>query len=159
MDVQGRHRPWLQGPGDPNVDKAIIQGVELNGQWDINPSVLLKANYTYTDSEQKTGANAGAPLALTPKQKANVRSEWSINDRAQAWASLSYYGEETGNTITSEKPAPGYTTADLGGSFDATESLTLNASLNNLANKRLDDETYGTVNYGRTLWMGATLNF
>ena len=47
----------------------------------------------------------------------------------------------------------------MGGSFDVTDSLVLNASLNNLANKRLDDETYGTVNYGRTLWMGATLNF
>lgn len=61
-----------------NVDKAIIQGVELNGQWDISPSVLLKANYTYTDSEQKSGANKGAPLALTPEQRpmcaANGRS-------------------------------------------------------------------------------------
>lgn len=132
--------------------------MELTGQWDINASVLLKANYTYTDSEQKSGANKGAPLALTPEQKANLRTEWAINDRTQAWASLSYYGEETGNTLTDE-PAPGYTTADLGGSYDVSDSLTLNASLNNLTDKRLDDETYGTVNYGRTLWMGATLNF
>lgn len=132
--------------------------MELTGQWDINASVLLKANYTYTDSEQKSGANAGAPLALTPKQKANLRGEWAINDRAQAWASVSYYGEETGNTITDES-APGYTTADLGGSYELTDSITLNSSLNNITDKRLDDETYGTVNYGRTLWMGATLNF
>lgn len=141
-----------------NVDKAVIQGVELTGQWDVNDSVVLKANYTYTDSEQKSGANAGAPLALTPKQKANVRGEWVVTDRAQAWASVSYYGEETGNTLTDE-PAPGYTTADIGGSYELTDSITLNSSLNNLTDKRLDDETYGTVNYGRTLWMGATLNF
>jgi outer membrane receptor for ferrienterochelin and colicins len=141
-----------------NVDKAVIRGVELTGQWDITASVLLKANYTYTDSEQKSGANAGAPLALTPKQKANLRSEWRIDDRTQAWASVSYYGEEYGNTVTAES-APGYTTADIGGSFDVTDALTLNASLNNITDKRLDDETYGTVNYGRTLWMGATYNF
>lgn len=141
-----------------NVDKAVIQGVELTGHWDIDPDLRLKANYTYTDSEQKSGSNAGAPLALTPKQKANLRGEWTINRRAAAWASLSYYGEETGNTL-SAAPAPGYTTADLGGSYDVTDSLTLNASLNNLTDKRLDDETYGTVNYGRTVWMGATLNF
>lgn len=141
-----------------NVDKAVIQGVELTGHWDIEPDLRLKANYTYTDSEQKSGSNAGAPLALTPKQKANLRGEWTINRRAAAWASLSYYGEETGNTL-SAAPAPGYTTADLGGSYDVTDSLTLNASLNNLTDKRLDDETYGTVNYGRTVWMGATLNF
>ncbi|WP_338649062.1 TonB-dependent receptor domain-containing protein [Pseudomonas sp. ML2-2023-3] len=141
-----------------NVDKAVIQGVELTGQWDVSDSVLLKANYTYTDSEQKSGANAGAPLALTPKQKANVRGEWVVTDRAQAWASVSYYGEETGNTLA-DVPAPGYTTADIGGSYELTDSITLNSSLNNLTDKRLDDETYGTVNYGRTLWMGATLNF
>ncbi|HKS11946.1 MAG TPA: TonB-dependent receptor [Pseudomonas sp.] len=141
-----------------NVDKAVIRGAELTGQWDINDAVLVRANYTYTDSEQKSGANAGAPLALTPKQKANLRGEWRVNDRAQAWASVSYYGEETGNTLTSEA-APGYTTADIGGSYDITDALTLNASLNNLTDKRLDDETYGTVNYGRTLWMGATYNF
>ncbi|MDR6711218.1 outer membrane receptor for ferrienterochelin and colicins [Pseudomonas hunanensis] len=141
-----------------NVDKAVIRGVELTGQWDINDAFLVKGNYTYTDSEQKSGANAGAPLALTPERKANLRGEWRVNDRAQAWAAVSYYGEETGNTITAES-APGYTTADIGGSFDVTHALTLNASLNNLTDKRLDDETYGTVNYGRTLWMGATYNF
>lgn len=141
-----------------NVDKAVIRGVELTGQWDIRADLLIKGNYTYTDSEQKTGANAGAPLALTPKQKANLRGEWQVNDRAQAWAALSYYGEETGNTITAES-APGYTTADIGGSYDLTHALTVNASLNNITDKRLDDETYGTVNYGRTLWMGATYNF
>ncbi|MBV4500327.1 TonB-dependent receptor domain-containing protein [Pseudomonas shirazensis] len=141
-----------------NVDKAVIRGVELTGQWDIRADLLIKGNYSYTDSEQKTGANAGAPLALTPKQKANLRGEWQVNDRAQAWAALSYYGEETGNTITAES-APGYTTADIGGSYDLTHALTVNASLNNITDKRLDDETYGTVNYGRTLWMGATYNF
>lgn len=141
-----------------NVDKAVIRGLELTGQWDITDDVLVRGNYTYTDSAQKTGANAGAPLALTPKQKANLRGEWQVNDRAQAWASVSYYGEETGNTLTAEA-APGYTTADIGGSYDITDALTLNASLNNLTDKRLDDETYGTVNYGRTLWMGATYNF
>lgn len=141
-----------------NVDKAVIRGVELTGQWDIRSDLLIKGNYTYTDSEQKTGANAGAPLALTPKQKANLRGEWQVNDRAQAWVALSYYGEETGNTITAES-APGYTTADIGGSYDLTHALTVNASLNNITDKRLDDETYGTVNYGRTLWMGATYNF
>ena len=88
----------------------------------------------------------------------NVRGEWVVTDRAQAWASVSYYGEETGNTLA-DVPAPGYTTADIGGSYELTDSITLNSSLNNLTDKRLDDETYGTVNYGRTLWMGATLNF
>lgn len=141
-----------------NVDKAVIKGVELNGRWDVTPTLAVKANYTYTDSEQKSGANAGAPLALTPEQKANLRGDWTVSDKAQLWAGVGYYGKEYGNTLSAE-PSPGYTTADIGGSYELTEHISLNAALYNLTDKRLDDETYGTVNYGRTLWASTTVRF
>ncbi|MEE4708732.1 TonB-dependent receptor [Pseudomonas alliivorans] len=141
-----------------NVDKAVIKGIELNGRWDITPDVALKGNYTYTDSEQKSGANAGAPLALTPERKANLRAEWTLNDRTQLWAATNYYGKEYGNTVNDE-PSPAYTTADLGGSYELTKNVSFNAALYNLTDKRLDDETYGTVNYGRTLWASTTVRF
>ncbi|MEE4912274.1 TonB-dependent receptor [Pseudomonas alliivorans] len=141
-----------------NVDKAVIKGIELNGRWDISPDVALKGNYTYTDSEQKSGANAGAPLALTPERKANLRAEWTLNDRTQLWAATNYYGKEYGNTVNDE-PSPAYTTADLGGSYELTKNVSFNAALYNLTDKRLDDETYGTVNYGRTLWASTTVRF
>ncbi|PHN65331.1 TonB-dependent receptor domain-containing protein [Pseudomonas viridiflava] len=141
-----------------NVDKAVIKGIELNGRWDITPDVALKGNYTYTDSEQKSGANAGAPLALTPERKANLRAEWTLNDRTQLWAAANYYGKEYGNTVNDE-PSPAYTTADLGGSYELTKNVSFNAALYNLTDKRLDDETYGTVNYGRTLWASTTVRF
>lgn len=141
-----------------NVDKAVIKGVELNGRWQIAPAWALKGNFTYTDSEQKSGSNAGAPLALTPERKANLRADWDISDRAQAWASVNYYGKEYGNTINDEA-SPAYTTADIGGSYQLTRSVALNGAIYNLNDKRLDDETYGTVNYGRTFWLGTTLTF
>lgn len=141
-----------------NVDQAVIQGMELNGRWDVTPTLAVKGNYTYTDSEQKTGTNAGAPLALTPEQKANVRTDWTLNDKTQLWAAVNYYGEEYGNTVNDE-PSPGYTTADFGGAYELTKNISFNAALYNLTDKRLDDETYGTVNYGRTLWASTTVRF
>lgn len=141
-----------------NIDEATITGVELNGKWDISRDIALKGNYTYTDSEQKSGSNAGAPLSLTPEHKANLSSDWTINDRTQAWASVNYYGEEYGATVGGE-PAPAYTTADIGGNYELTRDITLKAAIYNITDKRLDDETYGTVNYGRTLWLGTTLRF
>jgi outer membrane receptor for ferrienterochelin and colicins len=141
-----------------NVDEATITGAEINGRWDITRAVALKGNYTYTDSEQKSGSNAGAPLSLTPEHKANVSADWTLSDRAQAWASVNYYGQEYGTTLSGE-PAPAYTTADIGGSYELTRDITLKAAVYNLADKRLDDDTYGTVNYGRTFWMGTTLRF
>ncbi|MCL2898986.1 TonB-dependent receptor domain-containing protein [Brenneria tiliae] len=141
-----------------NIDKAVIRGVELNGRWQITPTLSLKGNYTYTDSEQKSGANAGAPLALTPKQKANLRTEWNVTEKAQLWAAANYYGKEFGNTVSAE-PSPGYTTADIGVSYQLTPAVALNGAVYNLNDKRLDDETYGTVNYGRTFWFGSNITF
>ncbi|MBX8498144.1 TonB-dependent receptor domain-containing protein [Pseudomonas cichorii] len=141
-----------------NVDKAVIQGVELNGRWDVTSAVAIKGNFTYTDSEQKSGANAGAPLALTPERKANLRAEWQLNDRTQLWAATNYYGKEYGNTLTDEA-SPAYTTTDFGGSYELTKNISLNGALYNVTNRRLDDETYGTVNYGRTLWASTTVRF
>jgi outer membrane receptor for ferrienterochelin and colicins len=141
-----------------NIDKAIIKGAELTGSWKVTPAFSLKANYTFLDSEQKSGSNQGAPLALTPKHKASLRSEWDFTSQTQFWAAANYYGKEYGTSITAE-PAPDYTTADIGVSHQLTKNLTLNGAIYNLGDKRLDDETYGTVNYGRTFWGGVTLNF
>jgi outer membrane receptor for ferrienterochelin and colicins len=141
-----------------NVDKAVIRGLELNGSWQALPTVAVKGNFTYLDSEQKSGANEGAPLALTPKRKAGVRSDWEVNAKTNAWAAVNYYGEEYQATVDAQT-APAYTTADLGVSYQLTKTLRLDSAIYNLTNKRLDDETYGTVNYGRTLWLGASLDF
>lgn len=141
-----------------NLDNAVIRGLELNGSWQALANVAVKGNFTYLDSEQKSGANKGAPLALTPEQKANLRADWDISEKAQAWASVNYYGKEYEATLNADT-APAYTTADVGGSYRLTESLTLNSAVYNLTDKRLDDETYGTVNYGRTFWLGASLDF
>lgn len=67
-----------------NVDEATITGAEINGRWDITRAFALKGNYTYTDSEQKSGSNAGAPLSLTPEHKANISADWTLSERAQA---------------------------------------------------------------------------
>ncbi|GAB7532704.1 TonB-dependent receptor [Pseudomonas sp. 3A(2025)] len=141
-----------------NVDKAVIQGLELNGRWDVTDTVAIKGNFTYTDSEQKSGANAGAPLALTPERKANVRADWQFSDSIGLYAAINYYGKEYGTTLT-EEAAPAYTTGDIGGSYAFSKNLSFNAALQNVTDKRLDDETYGNVNYGRTLWASTTVRF
>ena len=97
-------------------------------------------------------------MALTPEQKANLRADWTISDKAQAWVAANYYGKEYQATLNADT-APAYTTADVGGSYRLTESLTLNSAIYNLTDKRLNDEDYGTVNYGRTFWLGASLDF
>ncbi|MEG1768248.1 MAG: TonB-dependent receptor [Comamonas sp.] len=141
-----------------NIDQATIAGVELNGKWDVTRALQLKGNLTYTDSQQKSGANIGAPLALTPKQMANLRATWKANSALTAWSGINYYGKEYGTTLTGV-PSPGYTTADIGAAYRWSPDLTLNAAVYNLSDKRLDSATYGKTNYGRRLWVSASLQF
>lgn len=141
-----------------NVDKARIAGLELQGSWEVMPSVSLKANYTYLDSKQQSGSNKGAPLSLTPEHTANLRAEWQANARTSLWSSINYYGKEYGTTVSAEA-APSYTTANLGGSYAWSKSVTLNAALYNIGDKQLDQDTFGTTNQGRRLWVGASVRF
>jgi len=141
-----------------NIDKATIAGVELNAKWDVSRTVQLKANYTHTDSEQKSGVNAGAPLALTPERMANLRATWRSTPALTLWAGLTHYGKEYGTTVGADF-SPAYTTTDIGGSYQWSPKVTLNAAINNLGDKRLDNATYGKTNYGRRLWVGANIRF
>src|SRR5690606_23607720 len=78
LDENGDSVLWLESPqywgGDGqlhyrriienvNIDKAIISGLELTGDWSIRPTLTARASYTYTKSEQQSGTYAGFPLA------------------------------------------------------------------------------------------------
>lgn len=141
-----------------NVDEAVIHGLELSGNWQALSNLAIKGNFTYLDSEQKSGADKGRPLDLTPKRKASLRADWDITEKTQAWAAAHYTGEEYGVTLAG-KAARAYTTTDIGASYRLTQALTLNSAIYNLGNKRLNDEDDGMVNYGRTFWLGASLDF
>jgi outer membrane receptor for ferrienterochelin and colicins len=141
-----------------NINRAAIKGVELSGRWRIDPAVSVRGNLTYLHSEQRSGPNKGAPLALTPKWKGNLRADWEVDAATRLWTSVNYYGREYEATVTGTT-APAYVTADLLASHALTRKLTLKAGLYNLTDKRLDDVTYGTVNYGRTLFIGVSADF
>lgn len=141
-----------------NLDKSVIRGIEISGSWQPTADIVVKGNVTYLDSEQKSGPNQGAPLALTPEHKASLSADWTLNDATTVWAAANYYGKEYGTAVEG-RVAPSYTTADLGATYVVNTALTLKAAINNLSNKRLDHETFGNVNYGRTFWLGASLDF
>lgn len=64
----------------------------MSERWRIDPAVSIRGNVTYLDSEQKSGLNKGAPLALTPKWKGNLRGDWDIDPATRLWTSINYYG-------------------------------------------------------------------
>lgn len=69
------------GNKNVNIDKVVIRGAEVAGRWQIASAWSLRANYTYTDSEQKSGAEKGLPLGKTAKHMANATLDWRVSEK------------------------------------------------------------------------------
>ena len=152
-----------------NVDEAVTRGLELAGSWQLAPAWTLSANYTYTDSEQKSGDNKGEPLTNTPEHLANAKLNWQTTDRLNLWVKSEYRGERARFTSTYEnladngrystnqsiydtlgKNTKAYNLFHLGGSFRASENVTLNATIYNLFDKDfVDGKAYTSYSYAR----------
>jgi len=118
-----------------NIDEAETQGVEVTAYWRLAPDWSVQGNYTYTDSEQKSGASAGLPLTDTPEHMLNGSVRWLATDRLNLWARGEYRSERF-RTVGAARDAWGdykaYGLVHVGGAFDVTDRLTVNATVYNL---------------------------
>jgi outer membrane receptor for ferrienterochelin and colicins len=178
-DANGNPVRWSEDPNyrlwySFNIDEAVMQGVELTFNWEATDTITLRGNYTYTDSEQQTGDYKGLPLARTPKHMASLRADWITPvEGLSAWAAGNYHGEETNagarigtagepvyrnGKVVARKYKP-YATFDIGGSYDFSENVTLNAAAYNIFDKKVDVDDFNSVVDGRRLWVGMTSRF
>lgn len=132
-----------------NVGKATTQGLELAARWQFIDNWSIGGNYTYTDSEQKSGKDKGALLTSTPRHVANVSLNWETTDRLNLWLKNEYRGKRArftskyANLTAGEKSlydtvgskTKTYNLFHLGGSYKATDTLTFNATIYNLLDK------------------------
>ncbi len=128
-----------------NIDEVQIRGAELAGRWYILENLSVRANYTYTDSEQKSGANAGKPLGESAKHMANASLNWQAMDRLNLMLSGEaradrYAGSDANGDEIFYKD---YGVLNLSGSYKVNDWLTVNARVNNLLDR--DFTTYDTV--------------
>lgn len=159
-----------------NVPEATIRGVELTSQFALGSSLELRANYTYTDSEQKGGTYDGLPIMRTPEHMANIRLDWMTPVTGlDAWALASYHGSEinsgarigTNGTAVAwnDEGTPiafkygAYSTLDLGVNYAVNDAVSLNAAVYNVTDRTTTSSSNNTVNEGRRLWLGVTATF
>lgn len=167
-----------------NVDEAVTRGLELSTRIPITRAWSATANYTYTQSEQKSGPNVGKPLMDTPEHALNARLNWEPSQQWNLWLRAEYRSErfrDPGTTADTRaaKAVLGdfkaYTQFHVGGSYKVTPQFTVNAAVYNLFNKDFVEYTPYTVlgspavvNYrnlytnsqdGRRLWLSATYEF
>ncbi|MGD8177272.1 ligand-gated channel protein [Marinimicrobium sp. ARAG 43.8] len=145
-----------------NVDEAVTQGVEFTVSADLNTQWSVSGNYTYTDSEQKTGEYAGSPLNQLPKHMVRGSVNWQPSDTLNGWLRVTYRGEESQPTTgpsQSSLIAPSYTTVDAALNKQLSENLKLGAGLYNLFDEDITVEEYGYIEDGRRLWLSLAWSF
>ena len=128
-----------------NIDEVDIQGIEAAGRYLINDNWALRANYTWTDSEQLSGPEAGRPLTNTAEHMANASLEWQAlealsftlqtelrSDRYRGW------DENLDRALYYKN----YQVWNLGARYEFSRNITFFARINNLLDE--DFTTYRT---------------
>lgn len=129
-----------------NIDEVDIQGVEVAGHYQISQNWSARANYTWTDSEQMSGPQAGLPLTNTAEHMANMRISWAARDNLNLYLqgevrSDRYRGYDS--TIDQELYYENYSLLNLGASYDLNEMVRFDFRINNLLDR--DFTTYTTT--------------
>lgn len=144
-----------------NVDKASMRGAEVTFGWQALPNVNVSANYTFTDTEQKSGINKGKPLNEMPKHMFNTTADWEINDQFSSWGRVNYRSKTSDylSRTAMAKGKPAYTMVDVGLNYKPTQNIAVAAGVYNLFDKEIDKDTYNYVLDGRRYNLGVTYSF
>ncbi|MFI8415880.1 ligand-gated channel protein [Serratia sp. NPDC078593] len=144
-----------------NVDKANMRGVEATMGWDITKEWGLTANYTYTESEQKSGEHQGKPLNKMPKHMFNTVLDWQATPDVGLWSRLNFRSKTSDylSRTSMAKSTPSYTFIDAGVSYKASKDLLVTGGVYNILDKTVDYENYNTTLDGRRYTIGMTYSF
>ncbi|MEM0515690.1 TonB-dependent receptor [Pseudoalteromonas sp. YIC-827] len=128
-----------------NIDEVDLQGIEVAGRYDISQTWSINGNYTWTDSEQKSGSEEGQPLTNTAEHMANLTVSWDATDNIEIYLqgvfrSDRYRGWNT--TLDKALYYKDYNLFNLGAQFYVNQYVQINARINNLLDE--DFTTYST---------------
>lgn len=130
-----------------NIDRAEINGLELAGRWQILDALALRGNYTYTDSEQKSGSGKGQPLTNSAKHMLNTTLDWQATPDLSVFLTMEARARRYRDQDPVAKTAryyEDYEVFHLGASYRVNDNVTVNGRINNLLDK--DFTTYGFGN-------------
>ncbi|MBC3382042.1 ligand-gated channel protein [Serratia fonticola] len=144
-----------------NVDKANMRGIEVTTGWQITEDWKLSTNYTFTESEQKSGEFQGKALNQMPKHMINGVLDWQATEDLGLWSRVNFRSEtsEYLSRTSMAVSTPSYTFVDAGVSYQALKNLQLSGGVYNILDKTVDYEHYNTTLDGRRYTVGMTYNF
>ncbi len=163
-----------------NIDQAIAQGIEVGSRFAFTPSLMLRANYTFTESEQQGGVQDGWPIIGMPKHMFNATLSWQAAEPltlslvSEARSKRFSDNTEVGLPAENWLYYKGYELFHLAARFQVNPSLAFNARINNLLDDDLSGRScnlnaqqdaymcnadYNTTEKARSLWLSADVSF
>jgi vitamin B12 transporter len=142
-----------------NIARANARGVELQSTFSVTDNLALSANYTFTDTEDKSPGSStfGNELPRRPKDMANVSAAYRWSSPLTTSLSARYAGPSYDDSANEIKLG-GYVLVDARVSYAVLERLELYARVENLTGKHYETEyQYGTL--GRVAYAGVRATF
>ncbi|MBW8304790.1 MAG: TonB-dependent receptor, partial [Brevundimonas sp.] len=133
-----------------NVAETATDGVELEGRARLGGGFDLSLAWAWTDARDET---TGARLLRVPEQAGSATLGWS-GERLSA--ALTVRGESDQDDAGGVREA--FVTANLNGSYGLTDTVTLTARIENLADERYQ-QVFGYGEPGRSGYVGIRLRY
>jgi len=146
-----------------NIARAAAHGVELQGVVKPNSQLTLAANYTLTDTEDKSPGSPtyGQELIRRPKNAANASATYRWSSPLSATVAARYSGpsfDDDAAAANGEIELGGYVLIDLKIAYALWDHLELYGRVDNAGGKHYETVyQYGT--YGRSGYAGVRATF
>ena len=121
-----------------NLGETRHQGIELSNEWRAGTDLTLGLGYTYLDTEQRNGENAGNDLPNAPNHHVSAEvvydhRPWTAsltgNYFSESFSDAANAEEETANGGAGELPSQVRVNARLGRDFPLSKERNLNLAL------------------------------
>ena len=144
-----------------NVDEAELKGMEATLEASLSDYTTLMANYTFTDSEFKTGEFKGQPVNQMPEHMLNITVDHEINDALNVWSRLHYRSETSAylSRTSVAQPNPGYEFLDVGLNYKFTPNISGKFGVYNLLDEKAEDRDGDQLLDGRRYGISLMAKF
>ncbi|ART79661.1 TonB-dependent siderophore receptor [Oceanisphaera avium] len=127
-----------------NVPKALIEGLE--GTFNVALTADLEWSNNMTYMLQSKNKSTGESLSIIPEYTLNSRLDWQVNDQLALNTNMVWYGKQVPNELDfngikmegeEQNQLSPYAIFGLGARYAFNDSLSFNAGVKNLFDKRL----------------------
>ena len=139
------------------LGEAESQGLEVDLNAMLGEDTMVTVAYAFVDAETSNSVinadwgvevPAGTPLVNIPENKLNVTAIHYLDiggKESKLGASVTYVDERSGEFIDPDYVLPSYTNVRLFGSVNLTDSLSINADIENLFDKEYYASSYSAM--------------